>query len=306
LHIGQKSKGFQWFSSFNLKLRSHQATAGNLNKFILLIDEPGQGLHEEAQKDVKKVIEEIAGKGVQIIFSTHQPQLLGGSEIDFSRLKLITKDKYSGTQIRNVAQISGQDGYKDALSPIRTALGQITLDINTFLNDKKTVIVEGISDYYYFRAFSILLNKDNFNFIPPVGVTQIPNIYSILLGWGIPSLILVDGDRAGITEFNRIKRKLFENSEELASERIFVNRGFDGIEDIFDSDDFKLFASGILSDVVLQEHEKNSVKAGDNKDILGRTFLDKIERDRSINLEAFSDHFKTIIEAIFTFLENHS
>lgn len=303
LSIGQKSTGFRWFSSFNLRLRAHQASYSEPGKFILLIDEPGQGLHEEAQKNVMRVLNEMSSSGWQILYSTHLPQLLGGEDADLSRIKLVIPSLQEGTKIKNIPQATTEQGFMDALSPLRTAIGQITLDINSFLNGKKTVIVEGITDYYYFKAFLLLLGKhDSFAFIPPVGVNQTPNIYSILLGWGISPLIIVDGDRQGQTEFNKIKKGFFENSEEKTKEVVYINAGCDGIEDTFGDDDFKLFAEEILSETEIQSTEKNSIKSRPKKELIGRTFFDKV-KNGSISIASLADATKSKIEAVFAFIE---
>ncbi len=76
LWLEQKSMGFRWFSAFHLRLRALGATE-NLNNLILLVDEPGQNLHEKAQLDAKKVLEELAAKGAQIIYLTHNGKLIG-------------------------------------------------------------------------------------------------------------------------------------------------------------------------------------------------------------------------------------
>ena len=67
LYLEQKSKGFRWFSSFNLRLRALGVEDHIIKNLVILIDEPGQGLHEKAQLDVKKVIEESGVKDTRII-----------------------------------------------------------------------------------------------------------------------------------------------------------------------------------------------------------------------------------------------
>lgn len=76
LYLEQKSMGFRWFSAFHLRLRSLMKDGGvlaesshkNGTQFVLLIDEPGQNLHDIAQKDVKKILEETAGKNPNYLF----------------------------------------------------------------------------------------------------------------------------------------------------------------------------------------------------------------------------------------------
>ena len=83
----QRSKGFQWFLSFYLRL-----TAESGSKNIILIDEPGLYLHAKAQEDVLKVLEKIS-ENSQIILSTHSPYLIDAEHLD--RVRLVLKDAHS-------------------------------------------------------------------------------------------------------------------------------------------------------------------------------------------------------------------
>ena len=107
LYLTQKSKGFQWFLSFYLRLKALKTKmeTREIEDYILLIDEPGQGLHEKAQEDVKKVLEELASKGIQILYTTHNPRLI---EVDekITRLRLIYQDKIEGTKINTLSQMA--------------------------------------------------------------------------------------------------------------------------------------------------------------------------------------------------------
>ena len=89
----QRSKGFQWFLSFYLRLNAEQAETK-----VILIDEPGLYLHSKAQKDVLKVFEILSGES-QIIISTHSPYLIDAQRLD--RVRLILKDDQTGTRIEN-------------------------------------------------------------------------------------------------------------------------------------------------------------------------------------------------------------
>lgn len=88
----------QYCTKFN-KFYALQKLQDNLNNYILLIDEPGQGLHEKAQEDVKKVIEDLATKGMQIVYSTHNPKLIDVDD-KITRLRLVYQDKTEEQKLR--------------------------------------------------------------------------------------------------------------------------------------------------------------------------------------------------------------
>ena len=306
LHFGQKSKGFQWFSSFNLRLRAHEADSDNLSDFILLIDEPGQGLHEEAQKDVKRVLNELAQNGVQMLFSTHQAQLLKSETgVDFARLKLVARSKTEGTKLKNIAQSSTDNGFKDALSPVRTAMGLITLDISSFIDNKKTVIVEGITDYYYIQAFCNLYGTKSspikISVIPCVGVSQAPNVYSILFGWGIGAKLIVDDDSAGTKAYNAVSKNFLSDApQDTLDATLYKNKDKKGIEDTFSKSDFATFASDFVD--TSDEAKSNGDIAKGKKELIARTFLDKVSSGE-IKKANLDDESKKSIAAIVEFLK---
>jgi|GEM_PF-1541311 len=306
LHFGQKSKGFQWFSSFNLRLRAHEADSDNLSDFILLIDEPGQGLHEEAQKDVKRVLDELAQNGVQMLFSTHQAQLLkSDTGVDFSRLKLVARSKTDGTKLQNIAQSSTDNGFKDALSPVRTAMGLITLDVSSFIDGKKTVIVEGITDYYYIQAFCKLYSTKTspieISVIPCVGVSQAPNVYSILFGWGVSSKVIIDDDSAGTKALNAIiKSFLSDASQDTVEATLYQNKSKKGIEDTLSRDNFVAFASDFID--TSDQVKSNSDLAKGKKEIIARTLLDKVTKG-DLQKKDLDNESKKSITSIMEFLK---
>jgi len=304
LYFGQKSTGFRWFSSFNLKLRAHVSNSENMSDFILLIDEPGQGLHEEAQKDAKRILNEIAEKGVQILFSTHQPQLIReNDDVKLSRLKLVLKSKVDGTKIKNPSQQTSQGGFKDALSPIRSAMGLITLDVTALIGSKRTVIVEGITDYYYIRAILKAKKIDDIALIPSAGVSQVPNIFSILSGWGVRASVIVDDDAAGTKALNTIKKDLLSNSTKPEIDKVlYQNSGCKGIEDTFSSSDFLLFANDNTPEKPAGKTNSDLAKLNGSKELIARIFADKIENG-SIKLSALDSETKQKIEKILKFVK---
>ena len=227
LSFSQKSHGFQWFAGFNLRLRAHEAELEEGNGIILLIDEPGQGLHEVAQQDVKDVIEELVKNSrIQIIYSTHQPILLGKDKVDFSRLLLVDRSVKKGSKFKTISALISSSGSMDALAPIRSALGMVT--ITDPLKNKKTLIVEGITEYFIVKT---ILGTD-YTILPSTGADQIPNIFGILYGWGVPAKALFDDDKQGAKAYNDLKKSFFNNDESDDFKAVaYKSAGMVGIED---------------------------------------------------------------------------
>ncbi len=278
LFLEQKSKGFRWFSSFNLKLRALGADEKVIKNLVILIDEPGHGLHDKAQLDVKQVIEELSKKGAQIIYATHYANLIGTEGLEFTRLRLVSNSKELGTLIQTPAQFASSSGAKDALSPVITAMG--IHSVNALLDDDKlNVVVEGISDHYYLTAFKKILNKhERLAFLPACGVNNIPNLVSILIGWGLQYKAVFDDDPgSGRRAYTLLRDEFYEKDNDLAHEHILKIKDCNGIEDIFDSADFYKF---VLNEAIPSvKLEPNSTLAKDKKELFARLFLERVEKN---------------------------
>ena len=296
LFIEQKSKGFQWFSSFNLRLKALGVDAAKAHKYLILIDEPGQGLHETAQLDVKSVLEELADKGMQNTYSTHNPCLIGVKDHEILRIRLVYQTRDDGTKIKNIAQFSSSDaGSKDALSPIISAMG-----INSVgqLLDRAipSIALEGITDHYYFSALKQLLGvTQNYNFIPAVGVQNIRPLVSVLIGWGADFKAVFD-DGEGKKLYKELGKFLYSGDEVELKKHVYKMDGFDGVEDLFTPGDFDTYVVGAAcTDVVI----KNSVLAKTKKkELLARVFLEKVKTDSAsikLSLET-KRNFKKIFD----------
>ena len=265
----QRSKGFQWFLSFYLRLNAEKDETN-----IILIDEPGLYLHAKAQKDVLKVLKKISKEG-QVIFSTHSPYLIDARRLD--RIRLILKED-NGTRIENKIH-KGADN--ETLTPIITAIG-LDLTQQFSITGKRNVLLEGISDYYFLRALKEYLPEseaDQVNLIPCVGASKIPQIASLLIGWDLEFLTVLDNDREG----KRIARELSEKLSIDESKIIFVsNRDDFSIEDLFSHDDFNTFVlediknsrQDLLNSKFLKEKKLDKV-------LLAKKFFEQIERDKS-------------------------
>ncbi len=289
LRISQKSQGFRWFTGFNLRLRAHEVELDSRG-LILLIDEPGQGLHEIAQQDVKDVIEELAkNSGIQIIYSTHQPILLGKENVDFSRLLLVDRND-KGSLFKSISALVTSNGSLDSLAPIKSALGLVTL--TDPFNSKKTLIVEGITEYFYLKP----ILEEGCSVIPSNGVDQCPNIFAILYGWGIDAKVLVDDDSQGTKAANKIKKNFFGDAEDLLYKNTVLKPdGKKGIEDFLSVN----IVTSILSDYEKEFlPDKNMVANVEqiSKFIFAKHFYDKCNQDENFIDQETKDNFKEIID----------
>ena len=263
----QRSKGLQWFLSFYLHLKAKQG-----GKNILLIDEPGLYLHASAQKDVLEILKDISCES-QVVFSTHSPYLMDVQRLD--RVRLVSKSDKDGTRIEKINK--GATGAA-ALTPVVTAIG---LDLsNSFsIVGKKNVLLEGISDYYFLQAFRHCSKTDDVSLIPSTGATNIPQLVSLLIGWGLEFLVVLDNDGEGIRVADELKSELMVPESRI----VFVSKQKEcSIEDLFTHGDFNKF---VLDETTANKDPeiKNSkfLKNEDpDKVLLAKKFFEKIDKTR--------------------------
>jgi predicted ATP-dependent endonuclease of OLD family len=122
-----RSLGFRWYLSFYVNFIT-QVYVGKSKGFIFLIDEPGIHLHPAGQKDLVKVLEDLAERN-QVVFTTHSPFLINRKNPD--RVLLIYKGKI-GTRVNSKS-------YKDNWKPLRKQIG-LTIGDMFFFNDNSLVI----------------------------------------------------------------------------------------------------------------------------------------------------------------------
>jgi|GEM_PF-1161462 len=300
----QRSKRLVWFLSLWLELKTQDIEHEDL---VLLLDEPDQHLHVKAQTDILKLINKLSTdteeyRGDQIFYATHSPYLI---EIDRrNRIKLVLNTEQDGTRIEDVVSSKIDTEYKkDALQPIADAIG---LNVSEFspLNDKN-VLLEGISDFYYFSAMRKLLGKStNYNFVPGVGVRKINGLISLCIGYGLEWISVIDDDPEeggsdSKTKFEEIRDYAFDGDEERTKDRVHILNGIVGIENMFTYDDLKLINSNIIK---AEDNDKVKAVGRKRKVIFSTMFFEKVEK-QEIKLEDMSKTAVGNFERAFKFIE---
>lgn len=260
----RRSQGFKWFLSFYLHLKAESKRS---ESFTLLFDEPGLYLHSKAQEDMLAVFKDLSEKN-RIIYSTHSPSLIDPSKL--YRIRLVYNVKEHGTTIEKITTIKSPM-QRDALKPVIDAMGISAANSELPFVKKNNVILEGISDFYYFQAFRVLLGIDSdFAFLPSMGMSNSHLLMELCIGWGLDWLIIFD-EKGAKQEMEKIKQ--FFPGEGL-EEKVFTLGGCDGIEDAFLGSDLEL----AREDVSFPDSKKNSetVKNYGGKELYARLFLERV------------------------------
>ena len=282
--VHQRSKGFQWFFNFIMKLKFNPKYKSHPENAIYLLDEPGSYLHSSAQTELLKKLCSISENNT-IIYCTHSQYLLDPEIINIGSIKIVSKDE---------GKIK-LDGYGDsklnksmgAFSALYDAL-QLKYGFNASM--KKCILTEGITDYYFFKMFLDL--PEDINIIPGAGCSNLKDMISILISFSEQFVVVLDNDGGGRQAFGKYKSIFGQEIEEdvyrydIRGEQDFV------LEDILSEQDKTVLmeASG-CNDVKMaipkvyfdRTIEKESMKTGfdrktqNNLNIIRRKLLSKLQ-----------------------------
>jgi len=242
LTLSYQSTGFKWF--FNLYF--NLLTKNDLNPGdIIVMDEPAVNLHPAGIQELRNFLKEFAIKhDITIILATHSPFLISQDSLDEIRVvKNIEGISYINNDFSTIDKTD-----PDTLSSIKSAL---TVKAHILADpEKKTVFVEGITDYNYLTAFKNIFG-DKYNllsFVPIGGIGDIksPNFDNrqkeILkqltkISRKKEAILLVDGDKAG----KNIEKINGDNRDFKVIALTGINEGFVEIEKVFSAEDRKKF-----------------------------------------------------------------
>src|SRR5258706_2426972 len=133
IKLEERSKGFQWFFSFDLMLMYE--SAGQFKDCVILLDEPGLYLHPDAQRDLLRRLDEYAGANT-LIYATHLPFMVGLEKPE--RIRILNETK-EGTVV--TSDLTGCQ--PEAKFTLHAALGIAAS--SSFLLAPRNLVVEGES-----------------------------------------------------------------------------------------------------------------------------------------------------------------
>jgi len=310
LPLRLRSKGLVWFLSFWLVLKSMSD-----RKHVILIDEPDNSLHVNAQEDLLKVLEIIAAEyGHQIVYATHSPFLIPVNKPH--RIKLVYNDEKLGVKADDITSTPLSRNKEEALLPIYFAIGCDVAKNNGIFADNN-VIVEGASDMYAFRGMEMLLNEgvSDTHFLPGIGTKgdKIDGLISLCTGYGLRWCLIMDNDETdpdeetGLThpqqKRDSIMSNVFGGDENITNKHIKIyDEGV--LEDLFTIGDIEKIASVTKYKLAPKPATKdNEAYIGSRRKVLfWRLFLSCIEAGQ-ITTADISNDAKNKFQQLFTFVE---
>ena len=192
IRLEERSRGFQWFFSFDLMLM-HE-TKGTLKDCVILLDEPGLHLHPDAQVDLLDRLASYA-EGNTLIYSTHLPFMI---------------DLNAPERIRIIGETGAGTVVTESLTetdPSAKLVLQAALGIQgraSFSVADQNLVVEDVDDYWILTALSNLFRRAgepglpiDVLVTPAGGASEVTYIATFMVGQNLSVVALYDSDSAG-------------------------------------------------------------------------------------------------------------
>lgn len=202
--ITERSKGFQWFFNFAIKLKFNAKYKNNIHGAIYLLDEPGSYLHASAQEELLKELKVISNTNT-IFYCTHSQHLLDPDIINIASIRISDRDN-GAIKLKEFSKV-GTSNARGALTPLYDALRMRIGSLNYASN--KVVITEGITDYYFFNLlskYSEILNGVSCVFVPGAGAGHLKDLISLAIATSDKYLVMLDCDDAGKCAYKKYKK----------------------------------------------------------------------------------------------------
>lgn len=234
--LDERSRGFRWYFSFFITFAA-DTQGGDKEHAVLLLDEPGLFLHATAQKALLEFFETLPN---QIIFTTHSPFMIDPTQIESVRTVNLVEG--TGTAVSGVPT-----GDPNTLFPIQVALGYDLTQ--TLFVGTKTVLVEGVTDYWYLSTASDYLKEqgreglaEGIVITPAGGAGKVPYMLALLTAQNLRVAVLFDSEpRAEATAKDVQKQKLIRPEGIVGVAAAFAAPPVGGadIEDVLGPDIFQ-------------------------------------------------------------------
>ncbi len=277
--VTQRSKGFQWFFNFIMKLKYNPKYKSDLKGAIYLLDEPGSYLHNSAQTELLKKLKEISTTNT-ILYCTHSEYLLDPEEINVANIKIAQKE---GGSIRVLPMdSSGQVKSEGAFAPLYKALH---MKSGFFKKDVEyPVITEGITDFYLFKMLAEFKEdffKSEISFIPGAGATCLKDLISNSIAFSKRYLVLLDSDKEGNKAYETYAQHFGLSEAKNFFKYKIPNKEINVLlEDLISSDDKKRLIS-----ITGIEDVKSAIPALYYKDSQDKKeFISGLDKESLINL----------------------
>jgi predicted ATPase len=226
-NFGERSGGFVWFFSFVAAFSELRESEG----LVLLLDEPGLGLHAAGQADLLRYLDEQLAPGHQVVYTTHSPFMVDPARPH--RVRTVEDVEGQGTRVGEGAGATS----RDTVLPLAGALAVTLLD--GLGAGPRTLFVGGVADLVYLEVMSGYLREAGrrgldpaWRVLPTGGLAGLP-LLATLLGAPLEAAVLLEVG-AGHPSVRALTEQAVVLPERLLALTELTGQSESGLEDLFD------------------------------------------------------------------------
>jgi hypothetical protein len=198
---------------------------------ILLLDEPGLGLHAAGQADLLRYLDEQLAGGHQLVYTTHSPYMIDATRPH--RVRAVEDVEGEGTRIAESAGAAS----RDTVLPLSGALAVSLLE--GLGAGPRSLLVGGVPDLVYLEVMSGYLREGGrrgldpaWRVLPTGGLGGLP-VLAALLGAPLEAAVLLEVG-AGHPSIRALGDQGLVLPERLLALTELTGQSEAGLEDLFD------------------------------------------------------------------------
>jgi predicted ATPase len=227
MNFGERSQGFVWFFSFVAAFLEVR----DADQVIVLLDEPGLGLHAAAQADLRRYIREQLAPRHQVVYTTHSPFMVDPDALH--RVRTVEDLDGGGTKVRAPDRVTR----RETLAPLQAALAsKVAAQLDA---GPDTLLVPGPADVLYLEVMSAYLRDagregldPRWVPVPAGGLHALPAV-AALLGTPLQAAVLLSLG-AGHPEVTELLRDGLLLPERLVPLTELTGSSEASLEDLFE------------------------------------------------------------------------
>ena len=270
-NISERSNGLRWYLNLFIDIIANDLKDKNV---VFLLDEPGVYLHVNAQRELLRLFYDLCKNDNQVVYTTHSPYMIDSNNI--INIRAVEKDSKGVTNIYNTAYDNKLNSIskRETLTPMVKAIGaDLRFNIGP-QGEKLNIVTEGITDYMYFTSMLYYLDVPEEKMpyiIPSVGAGNVNVVVSILIGWGCDYKVILDYDKAGFVECDKLIEYL---NLKLGEDIFFVN-----CKESYEYQDKDIYRNPEFVECLISEEDraKFSISYLENKTLAAKEFYDKVK-----------------------------
>lgn len=268
--ISERSLWFRWFFSFLLFTEFRKARwSENSEEILFLLDEPASNLHQNCQKELLKLFDEIS-KNSKIIYSTHSHHLIDPKYLMSTYIIRNTAMSYEwiweesdNTNIECILYKNFVASYKDQENHYKPILDAIDYSQSYLEQTDNMVYLEWKNDYYTLKYMANILKIDvkKIHFYPWASADKYDSIFRLNLATNLKFIAIFDWDSAG----EKARSKYIKDISIELESKIFTlkdideNFGWFTTESLFTEEDKIKIIQNFNKDLI--KYEKSAFNA---------------------------------------------